>query len=284
MELNSHEIKVIKKYDLKISTSLDGWKEVHNQNRPSNFVSDPYSATIRNIELLRSKKIYPSALVTITAQSLHNLKLIIDTYVKNGFSSIFLRPLNNYGCAFRNEKIQYSQEEFLKEYKKAILYILEINKKGCFIREEYFAILLRKILTPFNDGFVDMQNPCALGRMCMIVTQNGDIFPSDESRMISEMGDSYWKMGNLNDRDLFEKINERQKELSETGTIDSINKCKKCVYSPFCYVDPIKNYYIKKYSNDEYCGIKEPLFDFIFGLIYSATDDEMSIFRRWANV
>lgn len=110
------------------------------------------------------------------------MKEIIDAYIENHFESVFIRQLNNYGCAFNNRNIFYDLDDFVSCYKNAVEYIIRKNlDEKIKIREDLFSIILRKILSPFNDGFVDMQNPCALGQMCMIVKQNGDIFPSDES-------------------------------------------------------------------------------------------------------
>lgn len=150
-----------------------------------------------------------------------------------------------------------------------------------------FSIILRKILSPFNDGFVDMQNPCALGQMCMIVKQNGDIFPSDESRMISEMGNSFWKMGNVNDKNCLFTLQKKREEILKNGHLEDYDECRNCVYSPFCYADPIKRWYIKNISGENfetYCGIRKAIFDFVFEKLKNADEKKMKLFRSWANV
>ena len=152
-----------------------------------------------------------------------------------------------------------------------------------------FSIILRKIFSPFNDGFVDMQNPCALGQMCMIVKQNGDVYPSDESRMISEMGSDdlheHWKMGNVNDRNCL-TMQAKRTEILENGRLENYEECRDCVYSPFCYADPIKKWYIQNIAGQEYetyCGIRKELFRFVFEQINTADEKKLSLFRRWAN-
>ena len=247
LNLTKHEIKILKKYNISISTSLDGPKSV-----------------------------------------LTRMNEIVDTYIKNNFKSIFIRPLNNYGCAFRNPNVHYELDDYIHAYKKTILYIIDRNlNDNISLREEMFSIILRKIFSPFNDGFVDMQNPCALGQMCMIVKQNGDIYPSDESRMISEMGNNHWKMGNVNDENCLISMKEKRTEILENGYLENYEECKNCVYSPFCYADPIKKWYIANVSGQEYesyCGIRKTLFYFVFEQIKNADDRKLSLFRRWANV
>ena len=287
LNLTTHELKILKKYNIAISTSLDGCREVHNKNRPSVYFDSTYDSLVKNVELARNNKIYPSALVTTTALNLPRMKEIIDTYIENHFESIFLRPLNNYGCAFKNQNVYYKLEDYISAYKEAILYLIERNlRDDICLREEMFSIILRKIFSPFNDGFVDMQNPCALGQMCMLVKQNGDVYPSDESRMISEMGNEHWRMGNVNDKNCLITMKEKRAEILENGRLENYEECKNCVYSPFCYADPIKKWYIQNIAGDDYesyCGIRKELFQFVFEQIKTADEEKLNLFKRWAN-
>lgn len=287
LNLTAHELKILKKFRIAISTSLDGCREIHNHNRPSMCCSSTYDSLLKNIQIARSNKIYPSALVTVTSFSLARMREIIDIYIENHFESIFIRPLNNYGCAFKNRNIYYELRDYISSYKDAILYLIEKNlKDGKNLREEMFSIILRKIFSPFNDGFVDMQNPCALGQMCLIVKQNGDVYPSDESRMISEMGNEYWKMGNIKDKNCLDTIKQKRSEILENGRLEDYKECKDCVFTPFCYADPIKKWYIKNISGEDYesyCGIRKELFLFVFEQIKNADEQKLSLFRRWAN-
>ncbi len=291
LNLKSHELKILKKFNIAISTSLDGCREIHNRNRPSVYSKSSFDSLLENVELARKNGIYPSALVTVTALNLHRMREIIDIYIENFFESIFIRPLNNYGCAFKNQNVYYQLEDYIEAYKDAVLYLIDRNLEDeKNIREEMFSIILRKIFSPFNDGFVDMQNPCAHGQMCLLVKQNGDVYPSDESRMISEMGTDdlhlYWKMGNINDEDCFVTMKSKRAEILKNGRLENYKECKDCVYSPFCYADPIKKWYIENIAGDEYesyCGIRKDLFQFVFEQVKNADEKKIALFRRWAN-
>ena len=288
LELTNHEIKILKKYNIVISTSLDGSKKQHDLNRPSSKYESTYEKTVQNIALARKNKLYPSAIVTVTAQNLENLEEIIDTYVENKFEHIFIRPLNNYGYAFNNKKIFYTLETYMKKYKEAINYLINLNLDGkARIQDEWVSIILRKILSPFNDGFVDMQNPSSLGQMFLLVNQNGDVYPSDEARMISEMGYKHWKMGNVNQEDCLLTMQHKREEILSNGYLENYDECKSCVFSPFCYADPIKKWYIANIAGNEYedyCGIRKELFSFVFNLLNNASAKQLELFRRWANV
>ncbi|MDR1981790.1 MAG: hypothetical protein LBQ39_09270 [Tannerellaceae bacterium] len=137
-----------------------------------------------------------SALMTTTCYSLGRFKEIIDEYVRLGFNSIFLRALNPYGFAKRDKhKIAYPVSDFISNYKEALDYIIELNLKGTFFIEGYAELLLTRILTPFATGFVDLQSPAGVGISGVIYDYNGNVYVSDEARMLASVNNHYFKMG-----------------------------------------------------------------------------------------
>ena len=87
---------------------------------------------------------------------------IVDEYVNLSFSSIFLRALNPYGLASENSNWDTYTARFIAFYKQAFEHILFINKQGTLLIEEFAAIILRKMLTPWCTGFVDLQSPAGI--------------------------------------------------------------------------------------------------------------------------
>ena len=139
--------------------------------------------------------------MTATKESLSHFREIIDEYTALGFTSIFLRNINPYGYARSNihkKSFVYPMEDFLKAYKDALLYIVQLNLLGTTLIEGFAAILLSRILTPFSTGFVDLQSPTGAGISGVIYDFNGDVYPSDEARMLAKMGDRKFVMGNVN--------------------------------------------------------------------------------------
>ena len=70
LNLTAHELKILRRFKIAISTSLDGAKSVHDKNRPSTQFSSTYDSLVKNVALARKNKIYPSALVTVTSLNL----------------------------------------------------------------------------------------------------------------------------------------------------------------------------------------------------------------------
>ncbi len=120
--LTDENLEFFKKYDVRVSTSLDGPEELHNVNRP-NAARDSHQRTLAGLARARAHlgtdRI--SALTTLTRASLEKPEAIVDEYVRLGFRSIFLRPLSPYGFARRAErKIGYTMAEFVAFYDQAL--------------------------------------------------------------------------------------------------------------------------------------------------------------------
>ncbi|MEW6614812.1 MAG: His-Xaa-Ser system radical SAM maturase HxsB [Thermodesulfobacteriota bacterium] len=135
-----------------ISTSLDGPEHVHNFNRRYRNGAATYEDVIRNLEKAK-KFIDPSrisALMTPTEYSLNYVEEIVDEYIRNGFNSIFIRPLNPFGYALQKiSAIGYDPNKFVTFYKRILEYIIKINLEGYFLEESFTSLLLTRILTHF---------------------------------------------------------------------------------------------------------------------------------------
>ena len=136
-------LRFFKKHNVVLSTSLDGPRELHNQNRPLRNAPSSYDIMVGKLELARSilgmNNI--SALMTVTRNSLGQIRAIIDEYISSGFNSIFLRPINPYGRATKyGADFDYTVEDFFEVYKDALKYIIEprFGKLSCFMAKTHF--------------------------------------------------------------------------------------------------------------------------------------------------
>jgi len=228
-----------------ISTSLDGPNYVHNENRKRPG-KNSYELTIKGIDLSRSMigKDRVSALMTTTNLSLEHPVEIVEEYYKQGFRNIFLRPISPYGFAVRNEiKNKYETNKFLAFYKKAFGRILDYNFNGEFFSEDYATIILRKILTPFPVGYVDLSSPTGSITNVIVFNYDGAIYASDESRMLAEMNDFTFKLGHL-DTHSYEDIfySDQAKNIVQNGINESLPGCADCAFQTYCGADPIHNH------------------------------------------
>ncbi len=238
-------LEYFREHDVLVSTSLDGPAFIHNANRPRPG-NDSYELTIRGIERVREILGFDrvSAVMTATRLSLRHPREIIDEYVGRGFQSIFLRNLSPYGFALKTQKhIGYTADDFLAFYKEALDYILEINRRGTHLVETYAQILLTRILTPFATGYVDLQSPAGAGIGVAVYNYDGDVYASDESRMLAEMGDEQFRLGNVHAH-TYEQIfgGELLRGITASSCVESLPGCADCAFQTFCGADPVFNY------------------------------------------
>lgn len=286
--LNDEMLDFCVKNDIYISTSLDGPEKLHNANRPRPG-KNGYQLTVDGIRRAQKYlgKDYVSALMTTTAPSLSMYKDIIDEYVSLGFNSIFLRPISPYGFAIKTHQTEkYNAEQWLNFYVSGLDYIIEINKKGYPFVEQYTSIVLNKMLTPFSGGYVDLQSPSGIGVSAVVYNYDGDVYASDESRMLAEMGDKSFKLGNvMNDsyEDIF--LSDTLLDIIEATVLESVPVCSECAFRPFCGSDPNYHYatqkdFIGNKSRSGFCHKNISIFRHLIKLMKSDSDSR-SILLSW---
>jgi len=232
-------------HNVLISTSLDGPEALHNANRPRPG-RNSYLLAVDGIKRVR-EKLGPhriAALMTTTRASLSQPRAIIDEYIQQGFRSIFLRMISPYGFATRTGMSgDYTADEWLDFYYQALDYILELNYGGLAFVEEYAAIILRKILTPYGTGFVDLRSPAGIGIAGIIYNYDGGVYASDESRMLAEMGDDTFRMGDLL-ADTYSEIMLSPALVEPLGgsIAECVPYCSDCGLLPYCGSDPCRHH------------------------------------------
>ncbi len=269
-----------------VSTSLDGPALLHNANRPRPG-GDSHEVTLRNIERARAivGRQNVAALMTTTRLSLDYPKEIIDEYVRLGFHSIFLRPISPYGFAARTyAKTGYEVERFLDFYKEGLAYIIDLNRRGVHISEAYAKILLTKILTPFPTRFVNLQSPWV---SAVVYNYDGDVYASDESRMLAEMGDRRFRLGNVHSDDygaIFD--GERITSLVASSIVETLPGCSQCAFQTYCGADPVFHYatqgdMVGHRPTSAFCRRNMEIIRHLFSLL-AADDPEIErIFFAW---
>ena len=274
-----------KNYNVVFSTSLDGPEFLHNHNRGK---TDSYQKVIAGISKVRAAlgadKV--SALMTTSESSLHYPHEIIDAYRENGFHSIFLRALNPYGLAKDNDDWPAYFDAFVEFYKESLEYILQLNKQGEGFVEEFTALILKKILTPFPIGFVDLQTPAGIINGVIVYNYDGYVYASDESRMLAENKDYTFRLGKITDKyeDLF--YGHKAQELSRTWSTECIAGCSECAYQSICGADPVRNY---STQGDAYgyrpgstiCRKNKAIIEYIFKLLDERAEEVLPIFMNW---
>lgn len=229
-------------HEILLSTSLDGPEALHNAQRPvrgGNSHQQTVAAIRRARMALGSDAV--SALMTTTRASLGQVEEIIDEYVRQDFHSIFLRNLSPYGFAVRHgANRRYRVEDWIEFYKRGLAHILKVNRQGYPLREEFTSILLQKIFAPRGSTYVDLQSPAGIGIGAIVYNYDGVVYASDEGRMLAEMGDYSFRLGQLS-RDSYEAIMTSETLLAHLGDTmpEGAPMCSDCAFLPYCGAEPV---------------------------------------------
>lgn len=276
-------------HEIGISTSLDGPRDLHNQNRPRPD-NDSYERTVAGIARVRTRlgRRSISALMTTTAASLSRGREIVDEYITQGFGGIFLRPLSPYGFAVKTRFFRaYSAEQWLRFYDDTLDYVIELNRHGVEFREYYAATILTKMLTCKDPGYVDLRSPAGIGMAGVIYNYDGTVYASDESRMLAEMKDTTFKLGRVENS--FESLytNETFLQAIDETFAHSVPMCTDCAFEPWCGADPVFHWrqhhdMVGRKPESEFCQRNMHIFR---GLISRMERDPFvrRLFTRWAH-
>ncbi|RJO64893.1 MAG: His-Xaa-Ser system radical SAM maturase HxsB [Myxococcales bacterium] len=286
-------------HNVYVCTSLDGPKELHEKNRICSHASsfdatqhwigrfhEEYKARGYDLDVF-----HVDALMTTTRYSLPFWKEVIDTYVALGLKTIHLRPLNPFGFAAKTwERIGYANQEFIDFYKRAFDYVVELNLGGTELIERMAAIYLTRILTDRDPNYMELRSPCGAGIGQVAYNYDGRTFTCDEGRMMAQMGDTMFQMGEAGQDDLTTMLeSDPVRTLVVASTQDGLPHCSTCAYKPYCGVCPIYNYMTQgdlmgQMPTNGRCQLALATCDHLFRYLNKDNEAVLRIFNRWVAV
>lgn len=278
-------------HNINISTSLDGDEELHNRNRVFQNGANTFEIVVNQIKNIQEKGYDVGAVQTTTKYSLSKAREIIDTYVRLKQPSIFIRPLTRLGTAERVwETIGYTADEFLKFYEDCLRYIIKLNCEGVDICERHAVIFLRKILQGYAENYMELRSPCGATIGQIAYFYDGNIFTCDEGRMLYEMGNDVFKLGNVFD-DTFDDLIQSPtcKAVCVSSLLEGQLHCCDCVYQPYCGTCPVinlaqeKNLFFKN-AKSYRCRVYGGMLDIIFKILQENNPDDIRVFNKWIGV
>jgi uncharacterized protein len=118
-----------------------------------------------------------------------------------------------------------------------------MNRAGTFFTESYARLLLCKMLTPYPTGYVDLQSPAGAGISVAVYNYDGDVYATDEARMLAEMGDTTFRLGNVH-TSTYEALfgGELIRSLVAASCVEALPGCAECAFNMYCGCDPVENH------------------------------------------
>jgi uncharacterized protein len=329
-------------HKVQICTSIDGPEHLHDKQRKL-FVRGPGGkATAGSAHAEATKWIrrlneayakmgldptlyHVEALLTTTRDALPRYKEIVDTYVDLGCRALFLRPVDPFGFADRTApRVEYPRAEYLAFYRNAVDYMIELNARGVEILERFAAIFLTKILAGEDPNFLDVRSPCGAGIGQVAYNYDGKVFTCDEGRMLHEMGDDTFLIGEVASaveaassgiaveaassgiaveaassgiggeaavRRRYREMmgHETVRALAIASNLDAQPDCVHCTYQPYCGVCPVHNHKTQgsifgRMRESTLCAVHKGIQDYLFERIGTGDPHVLRVFRQWTTV
>lgn len=276
-------------YRFGISTSIDGPEELHNVNRPLCDGKGTFYRTVAAIKRIRERGIPVGAIQTTTRSSLAFPREIVRAYRALGFESVFLRPLTPLGKASLNwDEIGYTPEEFLEFYTQALDELIKVNQEDGFLKEDHAGILLSRMEGDFVN-YMELRSPCGASIGQLAYYADGDIFTCDEGRMLHEMGDHTFRLGNVFEHSYSDIIGGSVcRTVCASSMLETIPTCCDCVYQPYCGTCPVVNYaknkdIIEKEPRGYRCKIYSGMLDYLFKMLLQGDTKVIDVLKTWSH-
>jgi uncharacterized protein len=294
--MDDEKLAFLLEHGVQICTSLDGPQDLHDANRPFAGGSS-HAETVRWMERInegyRARGLDPDlyhveALLTVTRATLGRARDVVDEYVRRGLKAIFVRPLNPFGFAQRTwSQIGYGTGEFLAFHREVLDHVVQLNRSGTQILERLAAIFLAKILSGGDPNYLDIRSPCGAGIGQIAYNHDGQVFCCDEGRMLHQMGDSLFRIGDLA-KDGYGELVESEvvRSVCVASCLEAQPGCCDCAYLPYCGTCPVFNYATQgnifgRAPENERCRLHMGVLDDLFGRLGRGDGELDGVFRRW---
>jgi His-Xaa-Ser system radical SAM maturase HxsB len=272
--------------DTHVSTSFDGTSKFHLKQRTKTTTAQRQFEANLDVALNRLGADRVSALPTIDPSDCPDPAAVIHAFAARSLTSIYLRRINYQGFARKKYGFDSSLVDWRQYYRRFIAALIEYNVTADVPIEEYYLThILRRILQSGHNNHVDLRNPNWLGKDLLVIDFDGQLYPTDEARMVSRIGKIDLSIGSLEDGIDASKVAALNSNVSNFDDPD----CVHCVYKAYCGLDPIDD--LSRYGRvdlprhqTDHCKSHLDLFDYAFSLLYSADPKVQKSLAIWLGV
>jgi His-Xaa-Ser system radical SAM maturase HxsB len=285
--LTDELVEIAKHEDVFISTSLDGSTALHRQQRTiSATQTDQFFSNLEAIIAIAPGRV--SALPTIDPNRLPNVRELIDLYVSYGIYSIFLRPIFFHGFARKrypdSSELDQNWAAFYDEFVDELIQV-NASQSNYVVEEYYLSLALAKLTRQQDNSHIDWRSPNWLGYDHLLIDYDGQLYPSDEARMLARS-----RLIDLSIGDVTSGLDVQARTELQGSAFNALDPwCSECVYQGVCGSDPIDD--IARYGRVDvprpmtaYCQKNMHVFDKATELLYSDDFATKQSVRHWLNL
>ena len=232
--INNKVIQLIKKYNIDIGISIDGYKSLNDYTRVFGDGSSSYPKVIEGMQQLFDNNILFGILCLITKHNVNHITDILEWCKDMGLDRIGFSTFTPLGYG-REEDLAPDLDELSNNVIKEIEWLIQHNseeskKTKKYIYEREIESLVVRILNPEKCAYMCTDIPCGAGKRHIGLEVNGDINICD-----GFYGMADYVLGNINTQSLDDILtNKLVKEFGERN-IYRLEGCQDCGINNICH-------------------------------------------------
>lgn len=236
-------IDLFRKGNFGVGVSLDGYEQIHNENRIFHSGKGSYPKVMKGIKALQEANIDFSVLSVVTKQSMNYPREIYNFFVQSGFKRFDFLPLVEIDNSGNLVKGSLNKGDFSA-------FMNEVFDAWFFNDDSEISIrFLEEVLSVIVGGTPSL---CKMSGTCqdyITINYNGDVYPCDNF-----VGHTELMYGNLNNAKLGEIINTARTISIKKALSQKHDECFQCPANKFCNGGCNKYRYMwnKKFNSSYY--------------------------------
>ncbi|MCP3102944.1 4Fe-4S cluster-binding domain-containing protein [Myxococcus sp. K15C18031901] len=242
MVVTEQHMEFCRQNNINVSYSLNGPPDIHDGFRVTRSGAGSFRTVMQKLQEFQQK--YPDILSTsplcvVGDANAQDFRRTIDFYHDMGFKGVGVIKLKHLGNTVKNG-LRFDVKHFLKHYLAALDYIYEKNQRlGENYSERTLRVLMAKIISKTDVGYVDWSNPCGDFSGSIVYDYDGEIVPSDEARSLRHV----FGLGNVRNVTYAGLVEDRNTFRTMNLSLrDRDAACRECAYNPYCGVVPVLDY------------------------------------------
>ena len=175
----------------------------------------------------------------------------------------------------------------MRFYTTALDYIVTLNRQGTNLIEVYAKLHSHEASHPIQPVTSTSNRRSGAGISVLVYNYDGDIYASDESRMLAEMHDHTFRLGNIH-RDTYTTMVQSPpyQYLLSASCNETLPGCADCAYQPYCGADPVRHHATQHDAfghrpTSSFCEKNMGIITHVFRLLRSADPTVLRIFFAW---
>lgn len=249
----------LKKYGIKVSTSIDGPEELHNTNRLIGKRGS-FSIVYNNVKQLQKENLFSGAVTVLSKNNIFDIDKIIDFFASEKINTR-LNPLLPCDRVGLQSNLCINPEL----YANALIHCFDKWIDGCYQGGEHITIAP---LTDIVFNITHESNPrlCIFSESCsdsfLGINPNGDLFNCGRFSDVEA-----FKIANITEIECVDDVIEKKHKLIDWHLDEAQDNCRNCNWLKICNrgcPNVSYLYYGRVLDKDPYCEAYKKVFSHIY--------------------